>query len=249
VTTRRRFVTRAAACATGVSSLSACSNGFNALDAARALRRINPPAGTSASGEAVATRQALVRYATLAPSSHNTQCWRFHIAKRSIAITPDFARRCPAVDPDDHHLFVSLGCATENLVHAALAMGFHADARFDTATEAAWHPTALLPSQGVRSGAVEARSANATLVDGTITLSLLLRFDESALITSVHADARGAGVGKHMVMLPWDGSVSDYPLRDGLMVPTVGEAAWMRPEGRRPYFIGSLTPLVYEFSP
>jgi hypothetical protein len=73
----------------------------------------------------------LVRQATLAPSSHNTQCWHFQIADKSIAIAPDLARRCPVVDPDDHHLFVSLGCATENLVHAALAAGLHADPRFD----------------------------------------------------------------------------------------------------------------------
>ena len=73
----------------------------------------------------------LVRQAVLAPSSHNTQCWRFHIAERSISIAPDLARRCPAVDPDDHHLFVSLGCATENMVHASLAIGLHADPRFD----------------------------------------------------------------------------------------------------------------------
>ena len=115
--------------------------------------------------------------------------------------------------------------------------------------EMAWYPTALLPSQGVRWEAVDDRSANATLVDGPISLTLLFRFDDAGLITSVHADARGAGVGKDMVMLPWDCSVSSYQLRDGMMVPTVGEAAWMRPEGRRPYFIGSLTSLVYEFSP
>jgi len=73
----------------------------------------------------------LVRHAVLAPSSHNTQCWRFQIAEKSISIAPDLTRRCPAVDPDDHHLFVSLGCATENMVHAALASGLHADPRFD----------------------------------------------------------------------------------------------------------------------
>ena len=75
--------------------------------------------------------QDLVRHAILAPSSHNTQCWRFRIAEKSIFIAPDLTRRCPAVDPDDHHLFVSLGCAAENLVHAALATGLHADPRFD----------------------------------------------------------------------------------------------------------------------
>ncbi|MEO9148871.1 MAG: DUF6544 family protein, partial [Burkholderiaceae bacterium] len=115
--------------------------------------------------------------------------------------------------------------------------------------EMPWYPTALLPSQGVRWEAVDERSANATLVDGTITLTLLFRFDESDLITSVHADARGAGLGKDMVMLPWDCSVSDYQLRDGMMVPTHGEAAWVRPEGRKPYFIGRLASLVYEWSP
>jgi hypothetical protein len=71
----------------------------------------------------------LVRQATLAASSHNTQPWKFSVAERSITILPDLTRRTPVVDPDDHHLFVSLGCATENLVHAAQASGLHADVR------------------------------------------------------------------------------------------------------------------------
>lgn len=65
----------------------------------------------------------LVRLATLAPSSHNTQPWKFRIEQDAITILPDFSRRCPVVDPDDAHLFKSLGCATENLVHAAAAQG------------------------------------------------------------------------------------------------------------------------------
>ena len=115
--------------------------------------------------------------------------------------------------------------------------------------EMPWYPTALLPSQGVRWAAVDDRLANATLGDGAISLTLLFRFDDAGLITSVHADARGAGAGKDMVMLPWECSASNYQLRDGMMVPTVGEAAWLRPEGRKPYFVGNLTSLVYEFSP
>lgn len=73
----------------------------------------------------------LVRYATLAPSSHNTQCWKFSIGTNEISILPDLTRRCPAVDPDDHHLFVSLGCATENLVLASRANGYDAAPRLD----------------------------------------------------------------------------------------------------------------------
>ena len=78
----------------------------------------------------------LVRYATLAPSSHNTQCWQFRTGDKTISILPDFERRCPAVDPDDHHLFVSLGCAGENLVQAARAMGLHGETRFESGRDA-----------------------------------------------------------------------------------------------------------------
>lgn len=73
--------------------------------------------------------RALVHYATLAPSSHNTQCWKFRLDDQAISILPDFARRCPVVDPDDHHLFVSLGCAAENIVQSAGRMGLHAEMR------------------------------------------------------------------------------------------------------------------------
>jgi nitroreductase len=72
----------------------------------------------------------LVRYATLAANSHNTQPWRFAVGEGTISITPDLARRTPVVDPDDHHVFVSLGCAAENLVQAAPLAGLHATPRF-----------------------------------------------------------------------------------------------------------------------
>ena len=87
-------------------------------------------------GDAAAVKRELVRYATLAPSSHNTQCWRFGIEPQAITVLPDLSRRCPAVDPDDHHLFVSLGCAAENLAQAARAHGLAASASFDGARNA-----------------------------------------------------------------------------------------------------------------
>lgn len=78
----------------------------------------------------------IVRYATLAPSGHNTQCWRFRIGDQAIHILPDLSRRTPVVDPDDHHLYVSLGCATENLIQAAAAHGFSAHPEVDAASGA-----------------------------------------------------------------------------------------------------------------
>lgn len=62
-----------------------------------------------------------VRFGTLASNSHNTQPWRFRLGANAIDILPDFSRRTPIVDPDDHHLYVTLGCAAQNIVIAANA--------------------------------------------------------------------------------------------------------------------------------
>lgn len=115
--------------------------------------------------------------------------------------------------------------------------------------EMVWYPTALLPSQGVCWEPVDEHSANATFVDGPITLTLLFRFDDAGLIESFRAEARGGIVGKEMVVAPWEGRCSDYRRWDGMAVPFTAEVAWMRPEGRRPYFSGTITALSYEFSP
>ena len=113
--------------------------------------------------------------------------------------------------------------------------------------EAAWYPTALLPSQGVRWQAVDDTSANATIVDGPLTLTLLFTFNEAGLISSVRAESRGAGVGKDMVMLPWDCRYADYQTRHGMLIPMTGEAAWVRADGRKAYFVGQVGKLGYEF--
>ncbi len=123
----RRQVVLASTGAAIVPSLGACSLSAAEQDTARAQRS---PGAVSSSDRGALMRE-LVRLSALAPSSHNTQCWRFQLRPQSIVIAPDLSRRCPAVDPDDHHLFVSLGCATENLAQAALANGLQADARFD----------------------------------------------------------------------------------------------------------------------
>ena len=113
--------------------------------------------------------------------------------------------------------------------------------------EAVWYPTALLRSQGVRWQAAGAASALATIADGLITLTLLFRFNEAGLVKSVHADARGAGVGKDMVMLPWECSLSDYQPQDGMLIPMTGKVAWMHSDGRKPYFVGHVKKLNYVF--
>ena len=71
--------------------------------------------------------EEFVRLSTLAASGHNAQPWKFRVDERAIGILPDLSRRTEVVDPDDHHLYVSLGCAAENLVIAARTHGRPAD--------------------------------------------------------------------------------------------------------------------------
>lgn len=66
----------------------------------------------------------LIEHAIRAPSGHNTQPWRFTLGADCITIAPDFSKRLPVVDPDNRELFISLGCAAENLRIAASHHGY-----------------------------------------------------------------------------------------------------------------------------
>jgi hypothetical protein len=132
---RREFIKRAAALTAVTGSVAGCTAVGGEDAYGKAVKCTWRHSGDIVAEGAPLLRE-LVRYATLAPSSHNTQCWRFRTGEKSISIRPDFERRCPAVDPDDHHLFVSLGCASENLIQAARAMGLHGETRFESGRDA-----------------------------------------------------------------------------------------------------------------
>jgi hypothetical protein len=116
--------------------------------------------------------------------------------------------------------------------------------------EAAWYPTALLPSQGVQWHAVDEHTASATLADGAdgrISATMLVSFNQAGLIESVRFEARAAMVGKLIVHTPWEGRWFNYQERNGMLVPLNGEAAWLHADGRKPYWRGTITALSYEF--
>lgn len=110
----------------------------------------------------------LVRYGTLAASSHNTQCWRFQVGEQSITILPDLSRRCPVVDPDDHHLYVSLGCAAENILQAAKAHGLAGQVTFEGAEAGSVHLTfaPCEPETNALAEAIPHRQCSRTEYDG-----------------------------------------------------------------------------------
>jgi len=57
----------------------------------------------------------LLRYAILAPSSHNTQPWKFHVADDYIDIYADLSRKLAHSDPSGRMLYTALGCVLENI--------------------------------------------------------------------------------------------------------------------------------------
>ncbi|MFZ5808005.1 MAG: Acg family FMN-binding oxidoreductase [Chloroflexota bacterium] len=77
----------------------------------------------------------LVRYATLAANGHNTQPWKFAIQDNVIEIHPDYSRELKIVDPDHRELWISLGCALENMLVAARANGFATEVTYPDSTE------------------------------------------------------------------------------------------------------------------
>jgi hypothetical protein len=134
----------------------------------------------------------LVRYATLSASSHNTQPWKFKLESGRIVILPDFSRRCPAVDPDDHHLYASLGCAAENLLLAAQAAGLRGRCSYDALTASVQVDLEKAPLwRSPLFEAIPSRQCSRTEYDGTDLSGEQLRLLEEA----------GRGNGVSLILL------------------------------------------------
>lgn len=68
--------------------------------------------------------QFLLSYAVLAPSSHNSQPWKFNVSGEEIRLYADKSKWLEVADADQRELYISLGCALENLLVAAEHFGY-----------------------------------------------------------------------------------------------------------------------------
>lgn len=109
--------------------------------------------------------------------------------------------------------------------------------------EAAWYPTALLPSQGVRWEAIDDTSARGTLTDGATTVSLVFQFNAEGAIATMRAEAR---YRDKLTAMPWGGRFWEYSVCDGMLIPLRGEVGWEHPEGTRLYYKGLITEINWE---
>jgi len=139
----------------------------------------------------------LVRYATLAPNGHNTQPWKFAIKESAIEIHPDFTRHLPAVDPNERELWISLGCALENLLISARATGFEPEVTYpDTADFIRIDLTTNIPQGGTLFDAIPLRQNTRSEYDGQPI--------KSADLNEVQTVSLEPGVALHFVAAPAD---------------------------------------------
>ncbi|MCW5848475.1 MAG: hypothetical protein KIT87_00040 [Anaerolineae bacterium] len=66
----------------------------------------------------------MLQYAILAPSSHNSQPWLFHVQPKQVELRADQTRALPVVDPEDRELVISCGAALYHLRLALRYFGF-----------------------------------------------------------------------------------------------------------------------------
>lgn len=83
------------------------------------LMRLKPHAAEFGRDLPADPMERLVWFARLAPSTHNTQPWRFVLARDTVDVFADLSRWLPNADRNRRELYVSLGCALESLLVAA----------------------------------------------------------------------------------------------------------------------------------
>ena len=89
--------------------------------------------------------------------------------------------------------------------------------------ESAWLPTALLPGAGIAWAAVDEQSARLTFTQNGQSASLLMHFNERDEIETCEAMRYFDDTSQR----PWVCRYAQYRHWHGVLIPTVGEAAWV----------------------
>jgi nitroreductase len=125
----------------------------------------------------------LIRFAVLAPSGHNSQPWKFEVRADAVVVSADMARALPESDRNHRQLYLSVGCALENLCAAAEYYGYRTEvARTEADGVPAWtvrftdgpsapsaraasHPALAIPRRRTNRNKYEERAPEAAYLD------------------------------------------------------------------------------------
>jgi hypothetical protein len=139
------------------------------------------------------------RYAVRAPSSHNSQPWKFRIVEDRLELYADRSRRLPVVDPEDRALVISCGAALSHLQVALRHFGYAGDAALlpDSsapdllASVGRGHRMAPRPSDHELFDAIDHRHTHRGAFDS--------RPVPDPLLTELRDDAQACSTGLHVV--------------------------------------------------
>lgn len=107
--------------------------------------------------------------------------------------------------------------------------------------ESVCFPTNLLPSKDLKWYPIDERSARLEYSYQGMLISFMVAFNANHEIQQMTA-MRNMGGGPRQ---KWVTRLSDYQLREGILIPTVLEAAWDLPEGYFPYARFAITEIEY----
>lgn len=171
------------------------------------------------------TMRSIVQRATLAPSSHNTQPWRFRVRGSVIDLFADRTRALPVNDPFDRELTISCGAALLSLRVSAASAGLATD-------------TALLPEGpesdrlaciGIVSG--QADAGLAALADALAGRRTYRKTFESQPVAPEHLSAIGESAASQAAgLVPLDG---EQRRRAAELVAEGDRLLWDDPRWRR----------------
>lgn len=112
--------------------------------------------------------------------------------------------------------------------------------------EAAWYPTALVPSRALQWSKIDRSQALATLTDSGTSVSLQFRFNDEGEVSGIYSPGRWGKFGSEYRQAPWEGHFRNYQERDGMLVPTEADVGWYREKEWEKVWEGRITTAKYE---
>ena len=110
--------------------------------------------------------------------------------------------------------------------------------------ESVWFRTALLPENGVSWKVIDDYSAEATLVDGKLSATVIFHFNDQHQIYKMSSQRYMESNGSY-IKTGWYGYYRNYQEMNGFNIPLVGEVSWQMPHGEMKYVRLKIDSIVY----
>ncbi|KJD33641.1 hypothetical protein PK35_07365 [Tamlana nanhaiensis] len=121
------------------------------------------------SSKTIADFKTIITYGHKAASGHNTQPWFFKIDNSYIEIIPNLEKSLPIIDSDHRELYISIGCALENICISATNLGYDFNVQFtNTNSVKIYLKVAVSPKANYLFEQIELRQTNRSKYNHTL---------------------------------------------------------------------------------